>query len=266
MLIDSHTHFFPANIASNTIKFLSQKAQVESYGDGTIFALKRNMETENIDISINLPIATKASQVIGINRRMIKSNQENSNIICFGAMHPYFANIDDVYGELEFLKKNGIKGIKMHPEYQEFYPDTMEMVSIYEACNKLGLIIYFHAGQDIGFEHVHGTPASFAQVKIQYPDLRIVLAHMGGWRMWDDVEKYLMGLHEVYFDVAFCGDMEDWQMKEIIFAHSPLKIIFGSDYPWEKPSNVVSKIKNLGLGKMYEKAIFADNAKKLFDI
>jgi predicted TIM-barrel fold metal-dependent hydrolase len=38
-------------------------------------------------------------------------------------MHPDFASVGNVREELKFLSANGVKGIKMHPEYQDFYPD-----------------------------------------------------------------------------------------------------------------------------------------------
>ncbi len=57
--------------------------------------------------------------------------------------------------------------------------------------------------------------------------------------------------------------MDDWQMKEIIYGHGTYKILFGTDYPWERASNVVEKIKRLNLGGMFESMIFHGNALRL---
>jgi hypothetical protein len=268
VIIDTHTHFYPENIAQYTIEYLEEESGMKALGNGTVFDLKRSMEERGISISINLPIATKPDQVMGINRKMIKYNEnpEHKKVISFGTIHPDFSSIGNVREELEFLKEKQIKGIKMHPEYQEFYPDDPKMTDIYEGCRDLGLIVYFHAGRDIGFDGVHGTPKRFGQIKAFEGDLKVVLAHMGGWLMWDDVEKYLMGMHGVYFDTGFCLEMEEWQMKEIIYGHGPYKILFGSDYPWTDPVKLVEKIKGLNLGEMFETMIFYKNAERLLEL
>ncbi len=97
------------------------------------------MKKDKVDISINLPIATRKDQVISINRKMIYINKLEKNIICFGTIHPNFGNFNDVENEIKFLKENKIKGIKLHPEYQNFYPDDWKMFKIYELCTKYNI-------------------------------------------------------------------------------------------------------------------------------
>lgn len=266
MFIDTHVHAFPVNIAQQTLEHLKSLSDMTSYGDGTAHSIIRFMDEDQIDLSVNLPIATKPEQVVGINRKMITANQENKRILNFGTMHPDFGKIGNIGEELEFIAQNGVKGIKLHPEFQDFYPDDNKMTAIYEACMKNNLIIYFHAGYDEAFEDVHGTPARFSQVRYIDSDLKIVLAHMGGYKMWDDVESHLMGMHEVYFDTSYCTEMEEWQMKEIIFGHGAYKILFASDMPWERPAHLIKKVKALDLGPMFESMIFGNNAKKLLNI
>lgn len=263
MLIDTHVHFFPDSIAQKTIEILSNEGGVKPYGDGTLATLKKHMDEDGVHLSINLPIATRADQVVKINRNVIECNRAEKSVLSFGTMHPDFAAIGNVREELKFIASNGVKGIKMHPEYQDFYPDDDRMTKIYEACAEFGLIIYFHAGADVAFENTHGTPKRFAQVPQVSSDLKVVLAHMGGFRMWDAVETFIMGLHEVYLDTSFCGEMDDWLMKEIIYGHGAYKILFGTDYPWERATNVVEKIKRLNLGGMFESMIFHGNALRL---
>ncbi len=267
MLIDIHTHFYPEDIAKNTIKKLSLQAGFKFYGEGTIDSLKQFMIKDGVDISVNAPVATKPEQVKSINKRMIEYNNKEKNIICLGAMHPVFGKIGNVREEIEFLAKNNIKGIKMHPEYQNFYPDDGGLKTIYETCTKNNIFILFHAGADAAFDfdNAKGIPRRFKQVIKSYPDLKIILAHMGGYQIWDYVYKELVGLN-VYFDTAFCNEMEDNILVSLIKAHGYDKIIFGTDFPWERASVLKEKICKIVDGEEYRKMIFSLNAKKILNI
>jgi predicted TIM-barrel fold metal-dependent hydrolase len=159
-IIDVHTHYFPGEIAKKTVDYLSAKGMARAYGEGALDSLKQYMKEDGVTLSINAPIATKPDQVISINRKMIEHNKLKDNVICFGTMHPHFSKIGNVEEELEFIAKSGIKGIKMHTEYQEFYPDNGTLKRIYNACVKNSLVILFHAGADAAFDinSTHGTP------------------------------------------------------------------------------------------------------------
>ncbi len=265
MIVDFHTHFFPKNIASQAIKTLSEIGKIKPFGDGTDASLLQFMEEDGVELSLNQPVATRAEQVVSINRQMIDFNRVNKKIFSFGALHPDFSKVGKVREEIEFITNSGLKGIKLHPEHQSFYPDDPKMAEIYEACRDSGLIILFHSGKDIGFETLHASPERFAQVS-KIKGLKIVLGHMGGYRMWDDVEQYLVGLPSVYFDTAFSLEMENWQMKEIILGHGPNQVLFGSDFPWQRQKDLENKIRSLDLGKNIEDFIFFKNAKWLLDI
>ena len=266
MVIDFHVHFFPDEIAAAAIRKLEEEGNVKAFGNGTIRSISDQMEKNQIDLSINMPIATRPQQVQSINRKLIELNGINKKVFSFGAMSPEFSSIGNVREELEFIASKGMKGIKLHPEYQSFYPDDPKMTPIYEACLDLDLIICFHAGRDVAFKHVHGTPERLAQVKKVGRELRLIMAHMGGYQMWDEVEINLMGLHLVYFDTSFCHEMQEWQLKEIIFGHGAYKILFASDFPWTNVVVGIDKIKSLGLGALSEKLIFSQNAKDLLGI
>jgi len=264
-IIDVHTHFFPDEIGPKTIEHLKGHAneEIASYGDGTLRSLKEYMKRDGVSISINSPVATKSAQVININRRMIEHNKNAGSVICFGAMHPDFGDIGNVGEELEFIAKAGIKGIKLHPEYQQFYPDDPKHFKIYDACRKNNLIILFHAGFDLAFPDTHSTPQRMAEVA-KITGLRSIFAHMGGYRMWDDVMKYIAG-RDVYFDTAYCAEMDDELFKTMVVKHGPEKVLFGTDFPWENAANINAKLEKLLHGDIQE-MIYHKNAEKLLEI
>ncbi len=265
MVIDFHVHFFPDKVAVKALDNLSRMSGVTPYGEGTFNSLADFMKKEGVDLAVNQPVATSPEQVIPINRKMIDIVNMNNGITSFGSMHPEFILSHDAGEELSYIASKGIKGIKLHCEYQNFYPDDDKLTPIYEACSRYGLMILFHSGRDIGFTSLHATPDRLLEVS-RVRGLKLVLAHLGGYRLWDEVEKRLVGVSNVFLDTAFTVEMDNERMKSIIEGHGYDKIVFGSDFPWESPDKVREKIKSLGMGQDIEKMIFGGNAAKLLNI
>ena len=92
MIIDFHTHVFPAKIASSTIRHLSLTAHIPPHTDGTAEGLLASMKDSGIDLSVILPVATNDRQVSHINESAANLNEryfrDGRGLISFGAIHP----------------------------------------------------------------------------------------------------------------------------------------------------------------------------------
>ena len=139
-IIDMHTHVFPDKIAENTVRFLEQEAETEACLNGTVYDLKRSMKEAGISISVNQPIATTPAQVRSINDWA--KGIEDGEIISFGTIHPLLENFAEEIGR---IRKMGIKGVKIHPDYQKFHPDDESVFPIYESLIENDMILLFHA-------------------------------------------------------------------------------------------------------------------------
>ena len=263
-IIDVHTHFFPDSIAKETIRTLEAEGRGKSASDGTSKSLKEFMATDNVSVSVNAPVATKKEQVKGINRKMIEFNGNSRDIICFGAMHPDFSSIGNVKEEVEFMAKNGIKGIKLHADYQDFYPDDMKLYGIYDSCRKNNIAILFHAGKDPAFKEARATPERLAQVA-KIDGLKVIFAHMGSLGMWEDVVKHLVG-KKVYFDTSDTVKTGNNLFKEIVIKHGTDKILFGSDFPWARASDIIKKVEETVNYAVAREMIFHKNAEELLNL
>jgi len=262
LIIDFHTHCFPDELAVKAVASLSEKGGIPAMLDGTLSDLKRSMKVNRITASVVFNIATKPSQAAKINDWAALTQDEC--IIPFGSIHPHCGDWEN---ELKRIKELGLKGIKFHPEYQDFYVDDEAMFPIYELAFELGLVIAFHAGEDIGFEPpYHCTPERLDTLLNRFKGGKIVAAHMGGYKHWDEVEKCLVG-KDIYFDSSFAvGIMDSEQARRIIYNHGYDKIVFGSDSPWKDQGWSVQCIKSLCLAPEIEEAIFYKNAVKLLGL
>lgn len=282
MIIDAHTHTFPEKIAKKTIEFLQEKAESVAYTDGTDIALQNSMKNSAVDYSIILPVMTNNGQVEKLNDIAITKNENyrQTGLFSLGGMHPDYENYA---AELKRIKANGITGIKLHPAYQNTDIDDIKFLRIIDAACAEGLAIVIHAGLDIGI--MHHNFASVKQIENVLKEIapeKFVLAHMGGWKGWDEVEKELCG-ENVYFDTSFSlGEYEPpknvfvpeekrkmlskEQFKTIVEKHGYDKILFGSDSPWSEQKTAIENIKESDLKEEKLDMIFSLNAQKVFSI
>ena len=264
MIIDVHVHCFPEELAEKTVPFLAKRAGVTPHLPGTISALKSSMQNSGISCSVLQNIATKPGQTETINTWAAEKQQQSSEIISFGTIHPEYKNIDE---ELQRIKALGLKGVKFHPDYQKFYVDTKESLLLYEKIFKLGLVILIHAGIDIGLPApYHCTPERLEKVVDNFENEKMIAAHMGGYQFWSQVKEKLVG-RGLYFDTSYSFDfMPEEEFTEMIKDHGSDKILFGTDSPWADQAAEVNKIKQLKLSEAEKKNILAANAVKLLNM
>lgn len=264
MIIDFHTHCFPKKIAEKAMQQLCQRSGItEPWHDGTPESLLATAKKCGVDYSVILNIATNPHQQSKVNDFAI-SLKDTEGFVPFGSIHP---DSPDAFEELERLKENGIKGIKLHPDYQGFFIDEARMIPIYEKIGSLGFITVIHSGVDLGFPRpVHCTPQKLAGVLDAFGGAPVVAAHFGAMNMWTEVEEHLCG-KDVYFDTAYCyGTLTPGLAKELIAKHGADKILLGSDAPWDSPRHDVSLVKCFGLTEDEEKAVLGENARKLLGL
>lgn len=264
MIIDFHVHAFPDALAAKALPLLSKcSGGVKPNYDATISGLESYLAKNNVDYAVVLNIATNPHQEKKVNDFAI-SLLEKKNIIPFGSVHPDSPN---ALSELERLAKAGIRGIKLHPDYQHFFVDDEKMFPIYKKIAELGFITVFHAGVDIGYPNpVHCTPERLLRVLDLFDDAPVVAAHFGGWLLWDSVLEDLCGT-QVYLDTAFSsGKMPPDYAKELIKAHGADKVLLGSDMPWSDTLDEVRFVQSLDLSAEDEEKILSNNAKRLLNI
>lgn len=262
MVIDFHTHTFPDKIADRTIEMLAAKADIPAYRGGTVASLIESMNRSGVDYSVVLPVATAPKQLTSINRTSVELNGKN-NLIFFGGIHPDTENPAEV---LEELKSQGIKGIKLHPDYQECFFDDDRMINIMYEAAKRDMIIVTHAGLDRGYPDLtHCTPDRVLNVLYELRgiiDYKLVLAHMGGFNYPDETLRKLVG-KPVYMDTAYSIQEYPAKCKEIIEKHGVDHILFATDSPWKDQHRFIEIIHEMGFSAEDEEKIFSGNAIRL---
>lgn len=265
MVIDFHTHIFPDAIAERTIAALAQKAGVKAATDGTLNGLLSSMDRSGVDLSVIMPVVTKPSQFDHVNAFAQSVNEQYAGrLLSFGGIHP---DCTEYKEKLDTIKAMGLPGIKIHPDYQGVMIDDVRYMNIIEYASELGLIVLTHVGIDIGIpEPVHCPPDKMRKVIDKIKPEKMVLAHMGGWKQWDEVYEYLAG-ENVYLDTAFTFDyIEQDILLKILKKHGTDKILFATDSPWSDTVPSIQAAGQLPVAASAVEDILANNAKKLLNL
>jgi predicted TIM-barrel fold metal-dependent hydrolase len=255
--VDFHTHIFPDRVAGKALAAVGATYRATPEGPATAGGLREAMDEAGVSQAVLCPVATRPDQVRSINKWIARLDRER--FIPFGAIHP---GLDDVDSEIAWLRRHDIRGVKLQPHFQgyELGDDaTLRMI------DKLAeMVIVIHGGDEMApIPNVPTTPERLSSLHERFPEHRLVLAHLGGYGMWQGVEERLVG-QGVYFDLSFTFDkLPDEDVARIIAAHGVDRILFASDYPWQRPATALAGLRRLGLPARQEQMILAGNARRL---
>ncbi|HEX9059894.1 MAG TPA: amidohydrolase family protein [Clostridia bacterium] len=259
-IIDAHVHIFPEKIAEKATKSIGSYYGIEMFASGTIEELLRNGEKINVYKYIVHSTATKVEQVETINNFISETQSKYKNFIGFGTLHP---ELDDVESEVERIISLGLKGVKLHPDFQGFNIDDPCMMPIYGAIEKKQLPVLIHMGDE---NKDSSTPKRLSNVIKLFPNLTVIAAHFGGYQMWDDSIEYLVGKN-LYFDTSSTlAILEKEKVTNIIRRHGVEKILFGTDYPMWSHEEELQRFYNLELTDEERELILWKNASKLLNL
>ena len=270
MIIDFHTHAFPDRIYEKTIKILEgnivkySNIEMKAIGSGNIGGLRGDIKNYGIDYSVVLPIATAPKQTESIITFADAINKNESNIVSFASLHPENKNPKEIIERIYFM---GFKGIKLHPDYQNFYIDSPESIKILKLCEKYGLLVVLHTGHDHGCAPPrHCTPERLSHLTDELSCANIICAHMGGWKMWEEAEEYIIG-KPFMIDTSFALHlMDNKTASRFVNKHGAGKVLFGTDWPWYSPVETIEMVNSLDLSDGEKDMIFSGNAKRLLGL
>lgn len=263
-VIDVHAHVFPHKILEKAVAAISTfYDDLPMHTDGSLEMLKTRMQQHGVDKTIVFTTATTKSQVASIHG-FIHTLQEESGgkLIGFGTLHPDMTEIE-IEEEINNILRLGLKGIKLHPDFQHIAADSSAVFSMAElAQGRLPLLI--HAGD---YRHGFSHPEQIRRLAAAYPKLTVIAAHFGGWSQWYKSPDQLAGLPNVYVDTSSSlAFLSEEKVRELIKRFGDEHVLFGSDYPMWDVGAELAGIRHLGLPEESLRKILHDNAAALFSI
>lgn len=232
-IIDIHTHVYPEKIAPAAVHTVLEFYQLEgSAMDGTADMLLRRGGEAGISRFALMPVANRAAQVSSINNFICRQVAEHPEFVGFGAIH---ADLEDIGAEVDAIESMGMKGIKIHPDFQKFPIDDPRLYPMYEAVQGR-LPVLIHMG-DPRYDFSH--PVRLRRVLDNFPKLEAIAAHFGGHTMQETACELLKDTDCIFDISSTMMFLPESQVKRYISVYGAERLAFGTDYPlWDPVAEV----------------------------
>lgn len=257
-IADIHAHIFPDKIAAKASSSISAFYSVDFDNIATLDNLLKLEQEAGVSMFVASSSATDAHQVAHINDFIAQSVQAHDNVIGFGSLFP---TMEGWEAELERMQAMGIRGIKIHPDFQKVNIDDPGAIEMYRGIAKAGLPVLFHTGDD---RYDYSAPKRLLNLIRQVPDLIAIAAHFGGWRAWDQASNCILPENVFYDTSSSLMFLSKERALELLDKIGPHRFLYGTDFPMWTPKEEVARFLSLGLDETTRDRILYGNFEKLF--
>jgi len=258
-IIDAHCHIYPQKIAAKAVTAIGNFYNIQMGEDGTSASLIAEGEKIGVEKYVVHSTATTVHQVRSINEYIYSEMQVHPQFIGFMTLHNEMTT-EDIESEVELALSRGMKGVKLHPDFQKFNIDDAE--NIYEVT-KGRLPVLLHMGDK---RYDYSSPTRLRKMAEKYPDQIFIGAHFGGYSVWDKVEC-LKGLPNVYFDTSSSLYFLDKQRAaDFIHGFGHERYFFGTDFPMWRHDEEFARFLALPLTEAEREDILYNNAAKILKV
>ena len=264
MIIDVHTHL--NNYHEDRVVSI----------DECLDKLLLEMQANSVDYSLVLT-SYKVTEHRPPTAKVIEATERHDNIFTVAGISFLHYKQRDLREIAEFLEAGLIKGLKLYPGYEPFYPYDKRCQVIYDLAMEFDVPVMFHTGDTyspkgkVRFSH----PLNIDDVAVDNPTMKIVMCHIGNPWIRDCMEVVYKNPN-VYADVSglTLGDFSEkferfmrTQVKEMLtYAGEPRYLLYGTDWPICNMKSYLRFMKELKLPAASMETIMWRNAAQLFKI
>jgi predicted TIM-barrel fold metal-dependent hydrolase len=242
VIIDAHCHVWPDHIAPQVLA--TRPSGLDPVHDGTIAGLRRTMDTAGIEHAMCLGVAAVARTVERTNEFI--GSVDRQRFTPFGTVHPELSPETN----LKSLHDNGIRGVKLHPLFQDLSLSNSRVIDLLHALADDGITVITHAGAGgSAAANDRGTPAALRAALDAVPNLTLIACHFGGYHQLDEAEELIVG-SRAYLETSWpprLAELDRERVRNLILRHGADRVVFGSDWPMADPAVEIEAVRSLGL-------------------
>jgi predicted TIM-barrel fold metal-dependent hydrolase len=220
------------------------------------------MEGSGVAISCCLAIANEARHVDKVNE--FAAGLADDCHLAFGTVHVGLSAQDN----LASLRAHGLTAVKIHPLFQDYALDDPRLWEVFEAFgDEIAVITHVGEGGD-AHRNSLSSPAMIRDIARQFPDLRLMACHFGGYKILDDAEEMLAGAN-VVLETSWppsLATLRPERVRDLIRKHGAERVVFGSDWPMTSPAEEIRAIEALGLSDDETKLVLGGTAARVLGI
>ena len=260
-IVDCHCHIYPEKIASKAVESIGAFYDIPMCLDGRCETLLKEGAAAGTTHFMIFSVATTPKQTKSINEFIAREADAHPGLMTgLGTVHP---DSEDLAGDIRHIKELGLRGIKLHPDFQRFGIDEKRCLKIYELCEG-ELPVLFHTGDH---RYDYSNPNRVKPILEAFKGLTVIGAHLGGWSVWEKAAEELAGYENFFVDSSsslFALTPE--RATEIIKLYGADRVVYGTDFPMWKPDEEIKRFNRLDLTEEERDKIFGRNADKLFKL
>jgi len=271
--IDVHVHLNPPDDDSETDRAARKYFRAEA--DSSWSALAEHYRSRGMACVVFAVDERLSGRPVVGNDAVLDFAAENADVaLAFVSLDPHRGD-EAVREARRLIARGDVRGLKLHPPLQQFFPNDRLAYPLYEVFEEARLPVLFHTGHSGigsgmrgggGVRLKYGAPLPIDDVAVDFPDMPIVMAHPSF--PWQD-EAISICLHkpQVYIDLS------GWSPKYfpatlVQHANTLLreKVLFGSDYPFLTPDRWIAEFDKLAIRDEVRPLILKDNAARLLGL
>jgi predicted TIM-barrel fold metal-dependent hydrolase len=250
VIVDAHCHVWPDHIAEQVLR--NRPADLDPVHDGTLDGLRRTLDAAGVDVGVCLGVASVPKNVQRTNEWM--GGIDRDRFVPFGTVHPDLP----IEVNIASLLDNGIRGVKLHPLFQDLHLADPRIVEIALALAEEGLPVITHvgAGGDAAAND-RGAPQHVRALLERVPGLTLMACHLGGYHRLDEAEQEVVGTR-AFLETSWpptVADLDRDRVVAMIERHGADRVVFGSDWPMADPAAEIAAIQALELPEADEAGI-----------
>lgn len=260
-IIDSHCHVYPEKIAAKAVAAIGQFYDIPMVFDGRIDTMQKICREAGVTHNVIFSVATTAQQVSSINSFIAATAQASGGTMT--GLGTLFPGSEQMEQDVEQIISLGLKGVKLHPDFQKFPIDGEICTEMYELCRGR-LPILFHCGD---YRYDFSNPNRLKVVLEKYPDLQVVGAHFGGWSLCQTAADQLHGYDNLVVDCSSSFyNLSPETARELVLTYGTDRVLFASDFPMWNPRDNIEVLMKMELQPEDYEKIFHANAERIFGI
>ena len=260
-IIDMHAHIFPHKISEKATLAIGSFYDITMHYDiGEADRLLRAENAIGTKRALVCSVATTPHQVVSINDFIKSECDKHPEFYGFASLHGKY---EDLAGEVDRVISMGLHGVKLHADFQRTPIDSKASYRIYEAIEGR-LPVLMHMGD---YRHDYSHPRMLKKVLEDFPKLKVLASHLGGFAAWDEAEEVLRSSDNIRFDTssAVCL-MSPERAVRLIRHYGVENCLFGTDFPMWDPKKEADRLLSLGFTREEYKKLFAENAKAFLNM
>jgi hypothetical protein len=263
-IIDCHTHV--NNYHDEEVESLQE----------CLNNLQREMRRNRIDIALVLT-SYKVAPGRPSTRDVVRATRDLTNVFIVAGISYKHISPEQLTELREYLRDGSVRGLKLYPGYEPFYPADEKLRGVYELAAEFAVPVMIHSGDTftpqgkVKFAH----PLHVDEVAVDYPGVNFIICHLGSpW--FRDCMEVVYKNKNVFTDISglvlgdFSDRFEEFMHKQIhemlAYGVEPDKVLYGTDWPISSMESYLEFMEELRMPEKDRRKIMYENAATLFKL